>query len=149
MKVKFEHLCGYDIRITITYNDTSVTFVADTHISGFPENLINMLIRILKDEDNISRPIQIIAQTIEIYWLADRFRIVTEAPYIYEYATSDGTIIDLEINRWEFCIAMWRGLCELETKIYLCVYDDYLSDWIPFDSLQILTDLIKQNKDNS
>lgn len=64
-------------------------------------------------------------------------------------STDDKTLVEFNITSKELCIAFWRGLRELEAKVKPEEYKEHWGGEFPSQSLQILTDLIKQDKGKS
>ena len=143
MEIHFEHLWDEDIEITIKHNEHETTFIAYTHITGFPERLINMLVRIWNGESQMSAPLQIVHTPIEIEWSLEHILRITTG----ETLQASTTLIEFKIERNDLCIAFWNALRELETKVFLGQCEEYLADRIPFRGLDTLSSLIKQDQD--
>lgn len=151
MKVHFEKprhgWLSLDIEGKEHSYDNAVSYVT----SDFLEQLIAMLTRVWNQERNVCIYFLNEPHWIMLQWLDNStFRIgfdTNNTPI--PCSTDNKTLAEFEITAKELCVAFWRGLRDLEAKTTPEEYAEHWGSEFPSDSLQILTDLIKQDKEQS
>lgn len=152
MEVHFEKPLNGSFQLTIQHGGKVFT----DYISNFPNDFINelmpMITRIWNGESTVCITYLIGSPYGLVQWLDNsnfRIGLSYDNTPIPCTTINSKTLIEFTVTAKDLCIAFWRGLRDLEAKTAPEEFADHWGGEFPSNSLQILTDLIKQDKDKS
>lgn len=150
MKVHFEKPLHRWLVFTISEDENSIELDAVAVSQNFLIDLLAMLTRVWNGETSICL-VFLNPKHIHLQWLNNSNFRVASSEYLDNAPcyTDNETLAEFDITAKELCIAFWRGLRDLESKTTPEEYQKHWGGEFPSESLQILTNLIKQDKDIS